>query len=117
MEEIQKFSNQYGAYINYFSNLLTTLKKEIIIRNHELEKMKELLKTQELSQNISKELFTSYENKKLYIAQLEQDIKIFDKTNEFLIDFVNKKLEDTCICDREDVDCAEWLEANKYKND
>jgi hypothetical protein len=117
LDEIQKFSNHYSTYINYFSDLLTNLKEEIIVRNEELEKMTDLLKKQEESKNISKELFESYKNKKLYIAQLEQDIKIFEKTTDFLTDHVNKKLEDSCICDREDVDCQEWLEANKYKNE
>ena len=117
LDEIQKFSNHYSAYINYFSNLSANLKEELIVRNKELETMRNTLKEQEESKNISKKLFVSYENKKLYNAQLEQDIKIFEKTAEFLTNLVDKKLEDGCICDREDVDCQEWLEANKYKND
>lgn len=117
LNELQKYSNGYSVYINYFSNLVPNLKEELIVRNEELETMRNKLKEQEESKNISKELVVSYENKKLYTAQLEQDIKIFEKTAEFLIEQVNKKLEDGCICDREDVDCQEWLEANKYKID
>ena len=117
LDEIRNYSNGYSVYINYFSNLSENLKEELIVRNKELETMRNKLKEQEESKNISKELFVSYENKKLYNAQLEQDIKIFEKTAEFLTNLVDKKLEDGCICDREDVDCQEWLQANKYKTD
>lgn len=114
LNELRKYSNGYSIYINYFSNLVPNLKEELIVRNQELETMRNTLKEQEESKNISKELFVSYQNKKLYTAQLEQDIKIFEKTAQFLTQQVDKKLEDGCICDREDVDCEEWLEANKY---
>jgi hypothetical protein len=117
LDEIHKFSSKYYKYIKYFSNLLPDLKQELIVRNEELDKMTNSIKEQEESKNINKELVIAYENKKLYIAQLEQDIKIFEKTTEFLNDYVNKKLEDGCICDKDDVDCEEWFESYKYKND
>jgi len=117
LDEIRKFSSKYYKYIKYFSDLLPKLNLELIVRNEELDKMTNTIKEQEESKNINKELVIAYQNKKLYIAQLEQDIKIFEKTIIFLNDYVNKKLEDGCICDKDDVDCEEWFESNKYKDD
>lgn len=117
LDGIKQFFMKYYSFINYFTNLIPNLKDELVVRNQELDKMKNQLKEQEESKNVNKELVISYKNKELYIAQLEQDIKIFEKTTEFLNDFVNKKLEDGCICDKDDVDCEEWFESNKYKND
>lgn len=117
LDEIKQLNDRYFNIINLYTNLIPKLSKELIEQNQLLENMKERIKIQQQNNSLNKQTITLFEEKQLYIAQLEQDIKIIDKTREFLTEYLNEKLEDICVCDKDDVNCQEWLDSQKKGNE
>jgi hypothetical protein len=113
LEELLYMYNNFNNVITIYSDTIPRLEKELEKENQLIETLKETINVQIENKQLNKDTVKLFEDKKIYVAKLKQDIKIMEKTKEFLIQTLNEKLEDVCICDRDDINCQEWLDSLK----